>query len=622
MKNEQVQDNFQSIVDKIDHQAIVCNKDAIYYQDITVTYSQLVGKANKIANYLTQMGVSEGDLVGVFFERSPNILASILAILKVGAAYVPLDSSYPQNRIEYIIKDAGILVFVTEAEHVEKLKSYGTELKYVDVEKEEILKQSPKFNNRIVRKDSRAYVIYTSGSTGNPKGVQIVHGALSNFIDSMTKQPGITPGDRMLFNTTICFDISALEMYLPLANGASIVMTTNKAKADVYGIVKTIQDYDVTIAQGTPSMWEMLLVAGFKGKKNLKILCGGETWSEKLADKLLDCCDSLWNMYGPTETTIWSMLYKIEKNTPITLGKVIDNTSIYLVDDEMQLVKKEGIGELYIGGAGVSIGYLGKPELTAERFIQNPFEEGDKGFLYKTGDLVKRFENGDLLYIGRKDFQIKLRGHRIELEEIEKSLEMNKLVKQAAVIIWEQSNQEKLIIAYYIPAGQFRKPSAEELRNHLANLLPEYMIPSLFIEQKEFPLNPAQKVDRKRLMEINPFTVNQRVYTAPETDMERELVRLWEKVLNFDKIGIYDDFFNLGGHSILAVKLVGLINQKYNINLTILEFLTKGLNIHDLSGYLEEKILLSMDEKRLEELLTQLDGLSEEEMNNLFANGE
>jgi amino acid adenylation domain-containing protein len=474
------------------------NSIALITDRETLSYQELNHKANQLAGYLRDQGVGDRSLVGICLGRTKELVIALLAVLKTGAAYVPLDPAYPPQRLAYILSDAEISLLLTQknlAPHTDKLIAI-----YLDREAE-IINDYPTDNLSLtIQPEDLVYVIYTSGSTGNPKGVAIQHDSLVNFLLSMQQQPGITDFDTLLAVTTISFDIAALEIYLPLIVGAELVLASRRAAIDPNLLMQLIVKHRVSILQATPVTWKMLLANQWQGAKNLKILCGGEALSVSLAEQLAPLSGEIWNLYGPTETTIWSTLYKynpipLECHT-VPIGKAIANTELYVLDSELQPVSPGTPGELYIGGAGLARGYLHRPDLTAERFIPHPFcPEQSKKLLYKTGDRVRYLRDGNLEYLGRSDNQVKIRGFRIELGEIEAVLNQHPTIQTAVVIAREQN-----LLAYYLPQSPVTDASEiSEIRLWLQTKLPSYMIPSTITPLASLPLTPNGKIDRKAL---------------------------------------------------------------------------------------------------------------------------
>jgi amino acid adenylation domain-containing protein len=592
-------------------------KAAIIFEQQTITYSELNERANRFAHYLWEQGINFEYPIGIYLNRSIDMVAAILAVVKMGGTYIPLDSSYPYDRIRYIINDAKIALVITENSLLADIQNIPAQKLVLEDIHEKLPGYSPDNPGLRFEASKRLYVIYTSGSTGNPKGVQISHQAVVNFLMSMRKEPGISAEDKVLFITTICFDISGLELYLPLISGATMVMATSETAADGVKLAEYIDRHDVTLMQATPSTYRILIDTNWKGKQNLKLLCGGEALTRELAEVLLTKGSSVWNLYGPTETTIWSMIYRVEHGEgPVSIGKPIDNTQIYILNEAMEEVAEGEVGELYIGGDGLSMGYLGRPELTGERFVLNPLADGSER-IYRTGDLARR-EKGLVYYEGRTDFQVKIRGYRIELGEIENTLEKHPLVKQAVAVALESKAGDAVLAVYYTRSGA-QPVKSDVLRTYLKSKLPEYMVPSLLTELEAFPLTLNGKIDRKSLMSmgIEPEKP-QNKYVPPTSPLEKEIAQLWEEMLELSCISIDENFLELGGHSLLANRMLARINRTYDIRLTLMEFLTEGLTIADLSRLIEIKLLSTLSESDMEEMMSELEGITEEEMRRLI----
>ncbi len=433
---------------------------AVIFQDQKLTYQELNQKANQLAHYLRTLGVQPETLVGLCVERSLLMFVGLLGILKAGGAYIPLDPSYPQERLEFMIEDSQIPILVAQKHLIEQLpKLENVRVVCIDTDWQQITQYSRENPDSKVTAENLAYTIYTSGSTGKPKGVQITHRAVINFLSSMRQEPGLTQKDIFLAITTISFDIAVLEIFLPLIVGARIVLVSREAVADGKQLSKILTESEATIIQATPATWRLLLESGWQGNKQLKILCGGEAITLELANQLLEKGGSLWNMYGPTETTIWSMLCKVEPGSSfVPLGHPIANTQIYLLQeparrkhDRPKLAPVGVPGEVYIGGYGVARGYLNRPELTRERFIPNPFSNEPGARLYKTGDLARYLPDGNIEFMGRIDYQVKIRGFRVELGDIETAISKHPAVKQAVVIAREDRPGNKCLVAYVVP---------------------------------------------------------------------------------------------------------------------------------------------------------------------------
>ncbi|SDJ55952.1 amino acid adenylation domain-containing protein [Pedobacter sp. ok626] len=439
---------FMSLIDKYELESP--QKTAVVYKNESLNYIDLIEQSNQLANYLIDKGIKVGDIIALASDRSIDMLICLLGILKSGAVYVPLDPEYPQDRIEFMLSDSNAKFLMVSRAYAGKFKSIASELVIEDLHNE--VKHCPKKLRTVqVTGEDLAYILYTSGSTGKPKGVQIKHHNLMNFLISMQSEPGITQDDRLLAITTISFDIAGLELYLPLISGAELFICDTETARDGRLLLDLIKSENITFMQATPSTWRMMIDSGWTKSPLLKVLCGGEALPKELAEILVDKSAELWNMYGPTETTIWSTIKKIQKeNLVLTIGHPIQNTQIYILNEENNLLAPGITGEIFIGGEGVAAGYLNRIELTKERFITDTFGHNPDGKLYKTGDLGKFLENGEILYQGRIDQQIKIRGHRIELGEIETLLAEQKEIKQAVVIAKEDNLDHKRLVAYVI----------------------------------------------------------------------------------------------------------------------------------------------------------------------------
>lgn len=538
---------------------------AVSFKREQLTYRELLERANRLANHLRELGVERNKLVAVCLERSVEMPVALLAILKAGGAYLPLDPSFPPDRLAFMLRDAQPLVLLTEKNLRGALPPHSLPTVCVD----EIPVAQPQQIQTLRERQSSdlAYVLYTSGSTGTPKGVQIQHRALANFLWSMRNDLNVTAKDSLLAITTLSFDIAGLELYLPLVVGARVVIASSEAAKDARQLAELIRTSRATVMQATPATWRMLLDAGWNGSAQLKILCGGEAWDAELGAKLLPRCESLWNMYGPTETTIWSAVARVEKGRPVAIGKPIANTTFYLLDRSGQPVPAGVPGELCIGGDGLALGYHGRPELTRERFIPDPFSTG--GRLYKTGDLARRNADGTFEFLGRLDHQVKLRGFRIELGEIEAALQQCGGVRHCAVVVQGEGSGKNLV-AYVVPADANASPSLEEMRSVLKQRLPAYMLPSIFNVVESMPLTANGKLDRKALAASRPTQVEQQAtIDAPRDAIETKLIAIWEQLLETRPIGIRMNFFDIGGHSLLVVKLFAQMEKVFGRTLPI-----------------------------------------------------
>lgn len=517
------------------------------------TYAELMDHAHRVTGALQAMGVKRGDRVAIMMERSREMLGALLGILGAGAAYVPIDPVYPKARILYMLADAAATALVT---HRGLQERFPTETPVLDLEH---WTPPPPFPFVSRRATDPAYVIYTSGSTGNPKGVEIPHGAVANFLLSMRDRPGMGPDDALLAVTTISFDIAVLELYLPLVAGGRVVICSEDEVLDGHRLMERLDD-SITIMQATPATWKLLIAAGWRGRTTLRILCGGEALSRTLAYELLTRAGQVWNMYGPTETTVWSTLDRVTAEDPILVGRPIANTSLYVLDDAQRLRPIGVPGELYIGGAGVAMGYVNRPDLTQDRFIDNPYREGER--LYRTGDLVRYRPDGRVEHLGRLDNQVKVRGFRIELGEVESALRTHTAVRDAVV----KAADDRLIAYVVLASGQ--RATNTDLRRHVSGMLPTHMVPAMYVMLDAIPLTPNGKVDRKALPEPGARNAPAEASTAangregPVTPSETIISAVWGQLLGSSSISRNDNFFEIGGHSLMAMEAVALIEQR------------------------------------------------------------
>jgi amino acid adenylation domain-containing protein len=503
------------------------------------TYVALNSMANRLAHYLLAAGLQKGQGVAVSMERSRYLLVALLGIMKAGGVYVPVDPAYPDERKNYILEDAGV----------------QQQLSAIDTMEAELLQWPDTDPALDLTGADPVYVIYTSGSTGLPKGVRIPHAALVNFLRSMAEHTGIQEKDRLLAVTSLSFDIAGLELYLPLLTGATVVVASRQLTQNGQALAQSLEHFDITFMQATPATWRLMLDAGWQGRPALTILCGGEAFPRELADRLLSKAAAVWNMYGPTETTIWSAMYKLgpDERAVVPLGRPIANTSMYILDEHLQPVPVGVGGTLYIGGHGLAIDYHNRPALTAERFIPHPFIPGER--LYNTGDTARYLPDGNIVFMGRADLQVKVNGHRIELEEPAWHLAAITGVKQAVVTVRTDTAGTNRLVAYIVP--ETAPLSAGHLRSALQQKLPAYMVPSLFVWMDALPLTPNGKIDRKALPAPDlPDLHAQQPYEPPQTKAERLLARIWEEVLEVNKPGMHDNFFDLGGASLQGISVV------------------------------------------------------------------
>lgn len=545
------------------------DKSALRFRDHVITYHKLNNSANQFARLLADYGIRKGSIVGLAVDRSPEMLYCMLAIVKAGATYLPLDPEYPQVRIEFMLQDAGAAYLITSERYSRRFQTKAQEILI-----EDLLRQAPQYDvaspDVAITMQDVVYVLYTSGSTGQPKGVQITQLGLVNFLVGMLKEPGLDQHDKVLALTTISFDISGLELYLPLLVGAEVILTDVQTSRDTRHLMEIVRQQGVTVMQATPATWRMMLESDWEDRLPLKALIGGEALSKKLAERLLEKCDGLWNMYGPTETTVWATLKKIRIDDEIiTVGRPIENMFAYILDNQFKRVPDGTVGEIFIGGVGVGVGYLNRPELNEERFMSDPFSPLPDARMYKTGDLGRIVNGGEIQCLGRMDHQVKIRGYRIELGEVEHALGKQTGIKDVVVL----PKDERLIA--YVVQEKGTPANFSAWQQALRTSLPEYMVPSNFVLLPRFPLSPNGKVDRNALEAMGQeIEKANRVYTAPRTEQEKLIAKVWGDYLYVEKVGIKDDFFELGGTSIVAMQIMARIEKETGKRLPLASLFT------------------------------------------------
>jgi len=564
------------------------NRVAVEFGGHSMTYAQLNAKANRLANYLRESGVQPESYVGIFLERSLDLIIGLLAILKTGAAYVPMDPSFPAERLAWMMEDADTSLLITRTDLVKDLSRPGMKTVCLDADCEAIEQYSGADPDVALSPSSLAYIIYTSGSTGKPKGVMIEHRSVVNFLLSMQKEPGFDENDVLVAVTTISFDIAGLEVFLPLISGGKLVVAHRNEVVDGSALLKKISGSGATVLQATPATWKLMLEAGWKSTPGLKMLCGGEPLPRELANRMLERGRELWNMYGPTETTIWSSLERVQPGSdPILIGRPIANTQFYIVDAQLEPVPRGVIGELLIAGDGLARGYRNRPDLTAERFTGASFLNPGKR-AYRTGDLARFRPDGRVELLGRIDNQVKLRGYRIELGEIEKVLSQHEAVKDAVVVIQEDQDGNKRLVAYCIPVPGGRLNSGE-LGQFLQRKLPDYMLPSAFVEMDAFPLTPNGKIDRKAFPKSEGIALQAgSPFVEPDGELEQQLAEIWKKALRKPVIGAHDSFFDLGGHSLLAAQVFAQMDRQMGVKLP-LAVLFQAPTIRQLAASIDQR---------------------------------
>ncbi len=523
------------------------------------TYRELVSRSGQIAHALLAAGATPQTRIGVLLERSVELPAALLAVMQIGATYVPLDPIYPPERIKVIVNDAAAGIIISQETVWARNAVPGVIPLLLDslpaAEKPSIPHLPP-------APDDLVYLIYTSGSTGIPKGVGITYQNLVTQMAAAQQKIRFGPADQLLAVTTITFDISNIEMYLPLMCGGKLHIAPAETARDGSALASLITDARPTWMQATPATWKMLLAAGWPGLENLSIVCGGEALDVTLARQLLERSRAVWNGYGPTEITIYATFYQVRGDeTLMPIGRPLMNYRAYILDAALEPVPPGARGILHIAGPGVALGYQNRPEQTAAAFLPDPFFPGER--MYRTGDLASLLPDGNILFHGRNDFQVKIRGFRIELGEIEAALKLHPAVKDVVVIAQDHPAGNKLA-AFWLPQDQ----ANPDLRIFLQSRLPEYMIPSVFEKLEHFPLTPSGKVDRKSLAQL-PVNISDLAYVRPSTELEQKLVTIWQEILRVEQVGVTDNFFDLGGHSILATVLVARVKKELGLQLSL-----------------------------------------------------
>lgn len=567
---------------------------AVEYGDTSCTYRMLEEKTSYLAAMLQKRGIGAGGCVAVCMDKTVDTIIAMLAVMKVRAAYIPVDSIFPDERIAYIIKDSDTRVLLTQKVYEAKYRPLQCEMVFV----EDLAESSGSvaaMEGVMPLPTDPAYLIYTSGSTGKPKGVKIGHEALYNFLCSMKEAPGFGRTDSVLSVTTISFDIAVLEIFLPLIAGGKVIIADKETVVDGTQLAMKIAHCNPTFMQATPSTWKLLLNAGWKDGQGMTLLCGGEALTRSLADRLLATGATVWNMYGPTETTVWSSLWRVEDGTETPpIGFPIANTQLYVLDDAMKPVPAGISGELYIGGRGLAVEYHNRPDLTREKFVPNPFLDTNDlsgcGRLFKTGDIAKRLGDGTIVVMGRSDFQVKIRGFRVELGEIESVLEEFPGVGKAVVLSTKDEAGNDRLVGYIESTAEV---FAEEMRGYLSGKLPNYMVPDQLVKVESFPLTPNKKIDRIALMQqeqVIALPTNVPV-VLPVNEAETKLLEIWRQVLKSTAFGTKENFFSIGGNSILIVEIQVLIKEKLGVDvpLTLLfQYPTIALLAENLGGNGEE----------------------------------
>ena len=571
-------------------------KIAIIFEEKAFTYGELNVWANQVAHHIQRLLLKPHSYVVVYLERSIEAIICFLAILKAGHAYVPIDVKSPLKMTQEIIEDCKAPLVITISAFKNRLQETTERLNTIifdiDALKDEKIEEKVK-----VESDQScpiAYVLYTSGSTGKPKGVQVKHQSLLNILWAMHQEINFTSQDVLLAVTPLTFDLSVPDLYLPLITGASFVLASDSDRFNPYCIIENIHKYRITIMQGTPTTWQMLVNVGWKNETHVKIVCGGEALSTDLALKLRESSDApFWNFYGPTETTVWSMCYKvdtIDKTKPtVSIGRPLANTQVYILDSNQALCPIGVPGELYIGGVGVAQGYINNPELTAQRFLPDKFSREPHQMFYRTGDSVVWSSNGEMHFISRMDNQIKIRGHRIEADAIESLLIQHERITQCVVLDKSPTSDQELTAYLRITS---KEASWESIRNYLALHLPSYMIPTKFVVLNQFPLTSTGKINKKIFPTLTDFYYLSpmiEVPTAVTTEYEKMIVDMIKRLLYLGDVNLNSNFFDLGMHSLLLTEFAYELSKSLKREINVIDIFSYP-SVKSLAAFLNKEI--------------------------------
>jgi amino acid adenylation domain-containing protein len=575
---------------------------------------------------LISLGVGPEVLVGVMLERSVEMVVSLLAILKAGGAYVPLDPQYPQERLCFMLKDAGASLLLTQESLSQRLSEHQVRILCLDRSLQEIEEQSVENPVVEVTTDNLAYVIYTSGSTGIPKGVMVSHRSISHHLLFRQSAFPLLASDRFLHKASFSFDISVWEIFGTLLSGAQLVLADAGRQGDSSYLVRLMAQQQITVAHFGPSMLTVVLEeAELSRCRSLRrVFCGGEALTRQLEERFFERLEAeLYQQYGPTETTVDVTFWRCEREKReergrrIPIGRAMWNTQVYILDERMEIVPVGMAGEMYVGGESLARGYLRRGDITAERFIPDPYGVEAGSRLYRTGDVARYLPTGEIEYVGRADYQVKIRGFRIELGEIEAALSTHPSVSECVAIVRGDSSGGQRLIGYVVLREGENEVEESEIKEQLRRRVPEYMIPSRIVKLEQMPLTPNGKVDRKRLPEPG-VEQRGREYEEPRTDVEKAIAEMCEELLGVERVGINDDFFELGGHSLLAMQLISRVRERFSIDLP-LQRLFISPNIENLAVLVEEAILASSDPEELDQMLDLLESLDDEEAQKQFS---
>ncbi|WP_147206424.1 non-ribosomal peptide synthetase, partial [Segetibacter aerophilus] len=546
---------------------------AVVYAGEGLTYEEFNGRANQVAHYLRSRGVKEDSIVPVYIERSLEMMVGIMGILKAGAAYVPIDTEFPENRISYMLKDSGSPLVISSKASRSKLETAEPDIEIIEVDAPAITKQPTDNPATALQPHHLAYVIYTSGSTGMPKGVMIEHRNLVDYVFGLNEHTQIGECRSHALVSTTATDLGNTVIYGSLLLGGALHIFSKEQVSNIEYLHDYFSDNRIDCLKIVPSHWKALHLDEELLLPRKLLVFGGEALPSEAVEQIRQTGSvcTVVNHYGPTETTIGKLLHVTERgrsyNATIPIGKPFSNTQVYILSKDLQLAPLGIPGQLYIAGDGVARGYLNNEELTAQKFIQNPFAKDGQSRMYGTGDLVKYLGDGNIEFIGRVDDQVKIRGYRVELGEIESILQQSELVSQGVVLAREDKQGNRRLVGYVVAQdGWFDR---EGILSYLKEKLPEYMVPAMLVELESLPLTANGKVDRKALPDPDATEQLAGQYVAPQSDAEQRLAEIWQDVLEEEQVGVNDDFFELGGHSLLAVRLISAIRKEFAVEIPI-----------------------------------------------------
>jgi len=579
---------------------------ALIADNLVLTYEALNARANRLARFLRKSGVGPETIVGVLMARSADLIIALMAILKSGGAYLPLDSGLPSDRIAYMVEDSNASLILTTQGYASKLRTGSTQTVVLEEHADAIAGENAEDLTAAARPDGLAYVIYTSGSTGKPKGVMIEHGSMINFIKAAMSEYCIGPADRILQFAAINFDTSVEEIYPCLCGGGTLVLRDDAMLTSMAAFAEAVQRFGITVLDLPTVFWHELALSLDKGEISIpqcvrQVIIGGEKANIEALKRWRRHVDNsvrLLNTYGPTETTVVATVCDLSRQTHeldselgVSIGRPLANVRCYVLDRYRQPVPIGIPGELHIGGSALARGYLNKPDLTQTAFIPDPFR-GEPGRLYKTGDMVRLMGDGHLVFVGRSDNQIKIRGYRIEIGEIETCLEEHPQIDHAVVTDFADKNGQKRLVAYIVPKHR-RTPAFDEIREYLKKNLPDYMVPSIFEVLETLPLTANGKIDLKSLPVPGTGALGaERKITTPRNDTEAALIAIWKTILDVQEIDVFDNFFDIGGHSLLIARLTPRIKERLRVDISFRQFFETP-TVAELAKVAEAMIYLS-----------------------------